>query len=107
MGLADNFFHSGMLPFNIVVGSGLVLIEAVPMEWWKVSIDPGGREVVNQLINSWDVGGVLLDGKPSCSNICQWDRMPLKPSLVRMPSRVVLILTLIHLQVSLLKFMQI
>ena len=76
MGLADNFFHSGMPPFNTVVGSGLVLIEVVPMEWWKVPIDPGGREVVrelvNQLINSWDVGGVLLDGKPSCSNICQW-----------------------------------
>ena len=71
VGLADNFFHSGMPPFNIV-GSGLVLIEVVPMEWWKVSIDPGGREVVNQLINFSDVGGVLLDGKPSCSNICQW-----------------------------------
>ena len=63
-GLLIIFFHSGMPPSNIVVGSGLVLIEVVPMEWWKVSIDPGGREVVrevvNQLINSWDVGGVLL-----------------------------------------------
>ena len=63
-GLLIIFFHSGMPPFNIVVGSGLVLIEVVPMEWWKVSIDPGGREVVrevvNQLINSWDVWGVLL-----------------------------------------------
>ena len=53
MGLADNFFHSGMPPFNIVVRSGLVLIEVVPMEWWKVSIDPGGREVVNQLLGCW------------------------------------------------------
>ena len=35
-----------MPPFDIVVGSGLVLIEVVPMERWKVSIDPGGREVV-------------------------------------------------------------
>ena len=48
MGLADYFFHSGMPPFDIVVGSWLVLIEVVPVERWKVSIDPGGREVVNQ-----------------------------------------------------------
>ena len=37
------------------------------MDWWNVSIDPGGREVVDQLINSWDVGSVLLDGKPDVS----------------------------------------
>jgi hypothetical protein len=31
----------------MVVGSGLMLIEVVPVNGWKVSIDPGGSEVVD------------------------------------------------------------
>ena len=70
--LADDFLHPGMPPLNMVVGSGLMLIEIVPVNGWKVSIDPGGREVVNQLINSWDAQGILLDGKPGSPGIRKW-----------------------------------
>ena len=69
MRLADDFLHPGMPPLNMVVGSGLMLIKIVPVNRWKVSIDPGGREVVNQLIDSCDVRGTLLDGKPGCPGI--------------------------------------
>ena len=62
MRLADDFLHPGVSPLKIVVDSGLMLIKIVPVNRWKVSINSGGREVVNQLINSWDVQGTLLDG---------------------------------------------
>ena len=67
--LGDDFFHPGMPPFNIVVGSGHVLVEIVPVIWGEISIHPGGTEVSDQLIDPGDVWGVLLDGKPSWSNI--------------------------------------
>ena len=70
--LADDFLHPGVPSLNMVVGSGLMLIEIVPVNGWKVSIDPGGRVVVNQLINSWDARGILLDGKPGSPGICKW-----------------------------------
>ena len=47
VGLADDFFHPGMPSLYMVVGSGLMLIKVVPVNWWKVSIDPGGSEVVD------------------------------------------------------------
>ena len=72
--LADDFLHPGMPPLNMVVGSGLMLIKIVPVNGWKVSIDPGGREVVNQLINSWDAWGILLDGKPGSPGIRKWTK---------------------------------
>jgi hypothetical protein len=59
----------------------VMLIEVVPVNGWKVSIDPGGSEVV---INSWDVWGILLDGKPGCSGIRQWTKC--HAPMVRMPS---------------------
>ena len=31
-----DFLHPGMPPFNIVVGSGHVLVEIVPVIWWEV-----------------------------------------------------------------------
>ena len=63
---ADDCPHPGMPSLNMVVGSGLVLIEIVPV---NVSVDPGGSEVVDQLINSGDIWDVLLDCKPGCSDI--------------------------------------
>ena len=75
--LADDFLYPGMPPLNMVVGSGLMLIKIVPVNGWKVSIDPGGtggREVVNQLINSWDARGILLDGKPGSPGIRKWTK---------------------------------
>ena len=69
--LADDFFCSGMPRLNMVVDSGLMLIEIVTVNRWTVSIDPGGSEVFNQL-NSWDVWGTLLDVKPGCPGIRKW-----------------------------------
>ena len=45
--VAYNFFHSRMPSLNMVVGSRLMLIEVVPVNWWKVSIDPGGSEIIH------------------------------------------------------------
>ena len=47
VGLADDFSHPGMPSLYMVVGSGLMLIKVVPVNWWKVSIDPGSSEVVD------------------------------------------------------------
>jgi len=44
---ADDFLHPGMPFLNMVVGSGLMRIKIVPVNWWKVSIDPSGSEVFN------------------------------------------------------------
>ena len=47
VGLADDFLHLGMPSLNVVVGSRLMLIKIVPVYWGKVSIDPGGSEVID------------------------------------------------------------
>ena len=47
--LADDFLHSRMPSLYMAVGSRLMLIEIVPVNWWKVSIDPGCSD---KLINS-------------------------------------------------------
>ena len=52
--LADDFLHPGVSP--------LEMVKIVPVNRWKASINSSGREVVNKLINSWDVQGTLLDG---------------------------------------------
>ena len=70
--LADDFLHPGMPSLNMVVGSGLMLIKIVPVNWQQVSIEPGCNEVVYYLINSGNVWGILLDGKPGFSGVCQW-----------------------------------
>ena len=53
--LGDDFRHPGFPSFNIVVGSGHMLVEIVPVISWEVSINPCGSEVVDQLIHSWKV----------------------------------------------------
>ena len=40
MRLTDHLLHSGMPPLNVVVGPGLMLIEVVPVNGWKVPINP-------------------------------------------------------------------
>ena len=58
--LGDDFRHPGFPSFNIVVGSGHMLVEIVPVILWEVSINPCGSEVVDQLIHSWKVYGCLV-----------------------------------------------
>ena len=72
--LADDFLHPGVPLLNMVAGSGPRIVS---VNRWKVFIDPGGREVVNQLINSCDVQGTLLDGKHRLSwGIRKWTKCP-------------------------------
>lgn len=66
--LGDDFLLAGVPSFN-VVGSRVMLIKTVPLNWRKVLFDQRGSEVVDQLVNSRDVGNIFLHGKPSCSDI--------------------------------------
>ena len=47
MRLDGDFLHPGMPPFNIVVGSGHVLVKIVPVIWWEVCINPCASEIVD------------------------------------------------------------
>ncbi len=47
MRVANDFLHPRMPSLNMVVGSRLMLIEVVPVNRWKVSIDPGGSEIIH------------------------------------------------------------
>ena len=51
-----------MPSLDMIVGPRLMLVELVPMNRRKVSIDPGGGEIVDKLTYSGNFGGTLLDG---------------------------------------------
>ncbi len=47
--IADDSLHHRMPSLNMVIGSWLILIEIVPVNWWKVSIELGGSEIVYKM----------------------------------------------------------
>ena len=69
-GLLMTFFILECHPSNVIVRSWLMLVEVVSMYWGEIAIDPGSCEIVDQFINSRDIGSVLLSGKPGCPDIC-------------------------------------
>ena len=71
-----------MPPFNIVVGSGHVLVEIFPVIWWEISIHPGGTGSKRPTHRPWGCLGRLVGWQAKLVEHMSADKMPPLPSLI-------------------------